>query len=146
MPWEEVKSARPPVSMPCHAHLPAGLDTASRRAVLPGWEFSFLNWRAFVCGGGGWEDPGISQACQKPGAHKYKPKNRYFLPAGINCPHGFSCDQKGQRDKLLSQIPLTAGSREVLVSSLAPFTVLCPPCHQRGWGSPPARLGLFSSP
>ena len=90
--------------------------------------------------------PGISQAFQKARAHKYKPKTRHFLPAGIKSPHGFSCGQRGQRGELLSQTQLTAGSGKVLASSSAPFTVLCPPCHQRGWGSPPMRLGPFSSP
>lgn len=69
--------------------------------------------------GGGWEDPGISQALQKWRHINTNLKTSHFLPAGINYPHGFSYGQRGQRGKVLSQIWLMAGSQEVLAPSSA---------------------------
>lgn len=124
--------------------LPVSEATVPRMAVLLGDNFHGGPECVSVCNHGE-RTLGVSQALRKAGAHKYKPKNQVFLPAGINCHRGFSYDQRGQRDKLLPQIPRVAGNREVLVSSLVAFIVLCPPCHQRGWGSPPTWPGLSSS-
>lgn len=75
------------------------------------------------------------------------------LRPGISCQQASAAPrasavakEAGQPGKLLAQIQLTAGSGEVLASSLAPFTVRCPPGHQKDWGSPPVWLELFSSP
>lgn len=63
-------------SLPCH--LPVSQAAVSRTAVLLGHSFHAGPESIFVC------DHREEEALSKAGAHKYKPKNRVFLPAGIN--------------------------------------------------------------
>lgn len=72
--------------LPCH--LPVSQATVSKKAVLLGHDFH-LDQSAFVC-----DHEEEEEALHKTGAHKYKPKNWVFLPAGINRHRG--CDQRGQ--------------------------------------------------
>lgn len=123
------------VSPSCSLSILCGATSLGAKPLCQGRQY--LDQSAFVC------DHGEEEALRKAGAHKFKPKNQVFLPAGINRHRGY--DQRDQRGKLLPQTPPVAGSRAALLFSSAAFIVLCSPCHQRGWGSLPTWPGLFSS-
>lgn len=136
LPRERVESVHPVAVCPLPCHLPVSQATVSRTAVTSRSQLScWTRVSLYVI-------MGRRRLFVKLG-HIYKPKNRVFLPAGINRHHGY--DQRGQLGKLLPQTPPVAGSRAALWFSSAAFIVLCSPCHQRGWGSLPTWPGLSSS-
>lgn len=132
-----------PLSVPW---FPVGRATSSRRAVS-----SWAGVRLLVLDGvplsseGGWGDTGISQVLHTAG------HTDTDLTADTSCQQAPTTPRlplppKRPAWRAPASDPLQAGSWEGPASCPGPFTGLCPPGHQRGWGSQPAWRAPFSSP